>query len=867
MFKFNLKLLIIPLAFLLLPLIARADICNLNTNVDFVARDPDGSYIANASVEIYKQEIDANGHAKPTTRFAGDNTDAVLGTANLSFRNGSMLTDTYAIKVQTVNKDSARFWYYNIILNCGQSVDIEKTLSGILFVLHDIDGNTLKNANFDVYSQLYDSSNNPLKEKKEKLATLNTGYSGQAKIYLPQGSLRSINSAISDHYALELNRSNVKFNYYNIRVYDGQLTNMDYYLSALRIRLQDSSGAVFPAGTKIEVYNQEVGPNNESQKGTKVGEFSLGSDGYGTFEVPTGLYVLAIKEQNNQYKYFWDIEAEDGRTTEYTLSSDQTWTSFNGTCQNNSQFTLTLRNLSGDIVPGLKFELYEQSTDANGLPIAGRKVGGGTIANTGQATLNFRPDPTKSYAIKVWDRRSDLGDFWFFDSVRFVCDYNRSLIKYVPALRLVLRDSQGNLKRNFNFSLYSQNYDVDNNPVKEDKNLIANLTTDSGGQATVYVAPYNPYRRGQTGIYAVSAKDSNNNYSTAYNIRVLADRDYTFEYTFSGFSGELRDARSRLQTNKEIKLYEQLSSSDLGRELLKTKTNDSGRFSFEYPAGVYALAINDDFNRPNIFWNVTVKSANANQRITTNVTNFGLADTQGESIPREVSLKIYTLVRESGNTFYQDKEVGTVKLSSNKTGSLSLAAGPYLVTYVGQSGREYGQAFYAQNGLIQTVSVIVNSKYLISNNQKFTLSIPNSSSVSSSSSSTNSSSNSGSLSARLRGRILLQVQDKGQAWYINPDDNRRYYLGRPADAFNLMRRFGLGISNSDFAAVERNPNSWSRLAGKILIKVEDNGRAYYFDPTQYKLYYLGRPADAFNLMRQLGLGITDSDLNKITAGN
>ena len=49
----------------------------------------------------------------------------------------------------------------------------------------------------------------------------------------------------------------------------------------------------------------------------------------------------------------------------------------------------------------------------------------------------------------------------------------------------------------------------------------------------------------------------------------------------------------------------------------------------------------------------------------------------------------------------------------------------------------------------------------------------------------------------LKGRILLQVQDKGQAWYVNPLDNRRYYLGRPDDAFLVMRSLGLGVSNAD----------------------------------------------------------------------
>jgi hypothetical protein len=50
---------------------------------------------------------------------------------------------------------------------------------------------------------------------------------------------------------------------------------------------------------------------------------------------------------------------------------------------------------------------------------------------------------------------------------------------------------------------------------------------------------------------------------------------------------------------------------------------------------------------------------------------------------------------------------------------------------------------------------------------------------------------------RLRGKILLQVEGKGQAWYINPDDGLRYYLGRPDDAYIIMRLLSLGITNDN----------------------------------------------------------------------
>lgn len=122
--------------------------------------------------------------------------------------------------------------------------------------------------------------------------------------------------------------------------------------------------------------------------------------------------------------------------------------------------------------------------------------------------------------------------------------------------------------------------------------------------------------------------------------------------------------------------------------------------------------------------------------------------------------------------------------------------------------------------------------------------------------------NADELSARLKGKILLQVQSKGEAWYVNPASQKRFYLGRPADAFRVMREQGLGISNKDFDSFKGTAPA--RLSGRILIKVEDIGKAYYINPADLKMHYLGRPADAFAVMRNLGLGITDNNLALIT---
>ncbi len=117
------------------------------------------------------------------------------------------------------------------------------------------------------------------------------------------------------------------------------------------------------------------------------------------------------------------------------------------------------------------------------------------------------------------------------------------------------------------------------------------------------------------------------------------------------------------------------------------------------------------------------------------------------------------------------------------------------------------------------------------------------------------------LGEQLKGRILLQVEEHGEAWYVNPDTKKRHFLGRPDDAFNLMRQLGIGISEADYYSF--NNYAPQRLSGKILLRVHANGEAYYVNPVDLRMHFLGRPADAFHVMRTLGLGISNSNLARI----
>jgi len=181
------------------------------------------------------------------------------------------------------------------------------------------------------------------------------------------------------------------------------------------------------------------------------------------------------------------------------------------------------------------------------------------------------------------------------------------------------------------------------------------------------------------------------------------------------------------------------------------------------------------------------------------------------------------------------------------------------------------------------------------------------------------------LTKRLAGQILLQVEDHGEAWYVDSVSQQRYYLADGASAYEALRKFGLGITNADLAKIpvgieERfedvdtdedgladrleeglgtdvnktdtdgdgvsdyeevinqatnplgtgkiyyNTSLINRLSGRILLQVESRGEAWYVNPTDGRRYYMKDGDAAYQIMRFLSLGITNENIRKIDIG-
>lgn len=117
-----------------------------------------------------------------------------------------------------------------------------------------------------------------------------------------------------------------------------------------------------------------------------------------------------------------------------------------------------------------------------------------------------------------------------------------------------------------------------------------------------------------------------------------------------------------------------------------------------------------------------------------------------------------------------------------------------------------------------------------------------------------------------KGKILLQVESSGEAWYVNPRDGKRYYMANGDKAYEAMRNLGVGITNSNLDKIKSNKNLAKKSSGKIFLQVESHGEAYYIDFNGNALYLKDGSA-AYEIMRSLGLGITNDNLNKISQGN
>lgn len=130
------------------------------------------------------------------------------------------------------------------------------------------------------------------------------------------------------------------------------------------------------------------------------------------------------------------------------------------------------------------------------------------------------------------------------------------------------------------------------------------------------------------------------------------------------------------------------------------------------------------------------------------------------------------------------------------------------------------------------------------------------------------------LTERLLGRMLLDVEGNGEVYYIDPVTKGKEYLADGESAQSLLRRRALGINEENFAKLttgtekdESNVCNSSdlgkRLRGRIVLRTEVHGEAYWIYPENCRAYYASTFQASYELMKKFSLGISKKNLAKV----
>lgn len=157
---------------------------------------------------------------------------------------------------------------------------------------------------------------------------------------------------------------------------------------------------------------------------------------------------------------------------------------------------------------------------------------------------------------------------------------------------------------------------------------------------------------------------------------------------------------------------------------------------------------------------------------------------------------------------------------------------------------------------------------------------------------------SGNIGSQHKGKLFLQVEDRGRIWYINPADSRRYEVTFE-NALALFEELAVGISNNDLEKIPMssmntpvgvdsdndgysdlqeiisgyNPYGFGKFTtdinfsqkqkGRLFLQVEDQGRIWYvdFEGKRHEVTW----DNLLPLFKSLSIGITNNDLEKISS--
>ena len=672
-------------------------------------------------------------------------------------------------------------------------------------------GNVIPQAKFAVYEQIYDA-NGLVKPGRQLAAGTTDKYSGRGIIKVPVAATPIALALLVANPSLK----NADFWYLNqLSLACDQSATGTVSLSNIYLRALDSATLTPQQNIKFTVYSQAQDSVGEPLKGIALGSFTTGDAGDVSFYLPpkirslsevSGSYMLEIKNKAGVSFWLNNVRATDSQVT--------------GIDYKFSEALFTVKDaFTGNPLPGVKFSLFKQANDRFGQVLTGNQLLTLTTNEAGQAYLQY---PAGLYTaqfklpsgkvqnyqgLKITDQqRSD------FNLVIVGSDSSKCNLK--SSLKPGFRGGDGKILGNLRYNIYQQKLTADGNPIADIKLVAGKVDQYGSTNTSLTVSPVLKY--------AMEVCDQAVDFGCFwfFNLSFACGQGLIDTQTLPQTRIILRKENKALAVGQKFKIF--LKGVDVDGNPIVDRSKTVG--SFTVPAS------------------------------------------------GEVSLRLSSMDWQGNKLSYA------------------------LVTTL--KNKELIVDFQPDGRLDTTLEYTIKAAGL-ANYQPAAI-------------------------AGVKGRILLQVESRGEAWYVNPADGLRYYMANAVSAFEVMRHLGVGIKTadlnripiavvsiaakdsdsdglpddlefalgtnaykadsdgdgySDYSEVMMgfNPLGPGNMpideqfanaqAGKILLQIDQKGEAWYVFPGNNRRYFLGKPEDAIVVVRELGLGITNKNINTIPQSN
>jgi serine-type D-Ala-D-Ala endopeptidase (penicillin-binding protein 7) len=125
------------------------------------------------------------------------------------------------------------------------------------------------------------------------------------------------------------------------------------------------------------------------------------------------------------------------------------------------------------------------------------------------------------------------------------------------------------------------------------------------------------------------------------------------------------------------------------------------------------------------------------------------------------------------------------------------------------------------------------------------------------------------LKNKYAGQILLQVESYGRAWFVNPADKARYYLGNSEQALAAFKSLTEKIADKDLQKIPQtkkqpaNLKTTNKYKGKILTSIENAKETWYVNPLDGLRYQLKDASTTMAIIKKFAQGVSNAQLRQI----